>query len=186
MPTVIADVGAANANSYVTVAEADAYFGDSLGRPLWSTTSQAVKEAAVISASRTLDQYMEWLGYRVDTVQSMDWPRSGVVNPNLGYSQGSYETMDVGGFYNWYRNDEIPQKLKYATYELAYYMAQNDGLNFANQTVDSVKVGPISVDFTAKSTDSGIPSFVENMIGHLGSPVIRDGIQVGMARLVRV
>lgn len=163
MPTVIADVGAANANSYVTVAEADTYFGDSFGKDLWAPADTATKESLVITASRTLDLYIAWVGEQATDTQSMEWPRSGT----------SYE------------EDEIPSRVKYAVYELAYYMLENNGISFGGQTVDSVKVGPIAVDFTARSTDAGIPSFIESMLGGLGTPIIFDGSQVRMAQLVR-
>lgn len=162
MSTVIADVGGPTSNSYVTVAEADAYFGDAFGRPLWTPLDPAVKGQLVISASRTLDQYITWNGYKATDTQSMEWPR--------------IYTSEA---------DVIPVKVKYAVYELAYYMFQNNGISFAMQTVDSVKVGPVSVDFTGQSVDSGIPSFIENLLGDLGTPIIMDGNQVRMARLVR-
>ncbi len=163
MSEVNAEVGSPEANSYVTVAEADAYFGDAFGKSLWATLDAAVKASLVITSSRTLDQYISWNGQKATTEQSMEWPRI-----------YTCEAVDV-----------IPIKVKYATYELAYYMSENDGLSFSNQTVDSVKVGPVAVDFTARSTDAGIPSFIENLIASLGSSIIPDASSVRMAKLVR-
>ncbi len=163
MPTVIATPGATDANSYTTVAEADAYFGDSFGRGLWTTASASDKEALVITASRTLDQYILWIGQKATVDQAMEWPRKGTP----------------------YASDVIPSKVKYATFELAYFTLENGGLSFAQQTVDSVKVGPVSVDFSKNSTDAGIPSFIESLIGDLGSPIIVGGSTVRMAKLER-
>lgn len=164
MPTVIATPGAPDANSYVTVDEANAYFGDAFGRGLWAAATTADREALVITASRYLDQYVNWYGVPTDPDQSMGWPRSGTSYPN----------------------DQIPSKLKYATFELAYYILEGGGLAFAQQTVDSVKVGPISVDFSKNSTDAGIPSFIESLISDLGTPIIVGGNTVRMAKLERV
>lgn len=164
MPTVIATVGDPDANSYVTVAEATAYFGDSFGKGLWTTASQTDREALVITASRMLDQYILWIGEKASEDQGMEWPRKGTK----------------------YADDIIPSKVKYATYELAYYILENNGVSFSNQAIDSVKVGPISVDFTANSVDAGIPSFIENLIGDLGSPILVGNNTVRMARMERV
>lgn len=152
MPIVIADVGAVNANSYVTVAAADTYFSDSFGRSLWASSSQENREAAVITASRSLDMYMTWEGYQATTSQSMEWPRNGA-SDKTGRS---------------YANDIIPGPVKFATFELAYYIIENGGLSFAQQSIDRVKVGPVDVEFTPQSVDAGIPSFVENLISHIG------------------
>lgn len=169
MPTVIADVGAANANSYVTVAEADSYFGDAFGKSLWAPASSDQRSALVITASRTLDQYIEWAGQKATEYQAMEWPRSGVYDR----------------FGKMYDDDVVPTTVKYATFELAYYILENGGLSFSNQTIDTVKVGSIEVDFTPRSVDSGIPKFIENMIGNLGSPIMVDGNSAYNVKLVR-
>ena len=170
MPTVIADVGAANANSYVAVSEADAYFGDSFGKGLWTPATADQKAALVITASRTLDQYILWIGQKTEDSQSMEWPRS-----------GAYDRLG-----KLYPSDIIPTTVKYATYELAYYMLENGGLSFAEQNIDSVKVGSIAVEFTERSTDAGIPKFIENMIGGLGSPIMVGSNAIQNIRLERV
>lgn len=170
MPTVIATVGAVDANSYVTVAETDAYFADSFGRGRWGSASQTDREALVITASRTLDQYMTWAGQKTTEEQSMEWPRT-----------GTYGKTHIP-----YPDDIIPGPVKFATMELAYYILENGSLSFADQTVDMVKVGPIEVEFTPRSTDVGIPNFIENLIAHIGTPLVVSGGQIRMARLDRV
>lgn len=170
MPIVIATPGASDANSYVTVAEADTYFADAYGRGKWATSAQADREALVISASRSLDQYMSWSGQKATDTQSMEWPRKGA--------------YDRSG--NLISDTIIPSQLKYAVYELAYYMLDTGGaLSFADQTVDMVKLGSIEVEFTPNSTDIGIPSFIENMLASIGTPIVAGSNTVGMARLVR-
>lgn len=172
MTTVVADVGLATANSYVTVAEADAYFSDSFGRPLWITpaTTADVKATLVVYASRLLDQYMEWAGSRATDTQSMEWPRI-----------GAYDRFGA-----MIPSDQIPKQVKYAVFELAYYALENNGLSFADQTIDSVKVGSIQVEFTPKSTDAGIPKFIENLLSGLGMPIIVGASGARNIRLERV
>lgn len=169
MPTVDASVGTPTANSYVLVAEADAYFEASFGRSLWAPATPEDKATLVVNASRALDSFMEWAGYKASQTQSMEWPRTG--------------TYDKAGFA--YASDAIPMPVKFAVYELAYYMLSNGGLNFAEQSVDRVKVGPVDVEFTKGGVDSGIPKYVEALIAHIGDPVLAGGLSMYTAKVIR-
>lgn len=100
--TVTATPGAANANSYCTVAEADAYYEARLFSDAWDNASAADKNKAVIMATKTLDRMMrghktlipsssttrqyrkdrKWTGAPADAVQVLAWPRSGMVDGN--------------------------------------------------------------------------------------------------------
>lgn len=156
MPTVDATPGSITANSYVTVAEANSYFDGSYGRPLWTAASEDEKASLVISASRYLDQMMTWIGTPTNPEQSMWWPCDNAVIGNMTLSKIS-----------------IPVKIKIAVFELAYFMLESGAaLSFTDQTIDSVKVGTIRVEFTKNSTDAGLPTFVEAMLGGFGSPVL--------------
>lgn len=169
MPTVDATVGTSTANSYVTVAEADTYFEASFGRPLWATATPDNKAVLVINASRSLDSFMEWEGSKTNSTQSMEWPRK--------------DTYDKAGLA--YPSDAIPMPIKFAVYELCYHILANGGLNFAEQTVDRVKVGPVDVEFSKGSTDSGIPKFVEFLVSHIGTPILVGGMSAYTVKLVR-
>lgn len=169
MTTVDASVGTQTANSYVVVADADAYFEASFGRSSWASVDVADKATLVVNASRALDTYITWEGQKTSQDQSMEWPRT-----------GAYDKIGIA-----YDNDVIPMPVKFATYELAYYLFGNGGLNFSEQSVDRVKVGPIDVEFTKKSVDSGIPKFIEQLIAHIGSSDVVGNNSVMVARLVR-
>lgn len=73
--------GAANADSYATVAEADAYNASRPFSSAW-TGSDAVKEAALKQAARLLDASFRWTGAAVDGTQALTWPRSGMLSRN--------------------------------------------------------------------------------------------------------
>ena len=162
------EVGGASANSYASVADADAYFSESFGKGLW--TGSTDKEALLITASRSLDQYMSWDGVKSDDAQTMEWPRIGA--------------FDKTG--KMYAGDAIPMPVKFATYELAYYMLQNGGLSFQEQSVDQVKVGSVAVKFTDMSVDSGIPTYVEALVAHIGSTELPSANSVRSVPLERV
>ena len=163
-------VGTPTANSYASVAEADAYFVDMFNRPLWASAVQATKEALLVTASRTLDMYIDWMGYPVSDVQSMGWPR------NYAYDK-------VGLAYS---NSAIPMPVKFATYELAYYIIQNGEVSFVEQIVDEVKVGGIQIKFSDGSVVAGIPDQVLSLVQHIGQSNISLSGRAHTVRLVRV
>lgn len=167
MPTVDSTVGGASANSYVAVADADAYFLDSFGRSLWATASE--KEALVITASRILDQYMDWNGLKTDSNQSMEWPRTGAYNKA---GQAIDSTI-------------VPGPVKFAVYELAYYLLENGGLTYENQSLESVKVGAIALRFDQKLKELGIPGFVIALIQHLGMLDLSSSNKIHSVNLIR-
>ncbi len=99
--TVVATVGAANANSYLSVAAADDLADDYLGPLNWTAATTDNKGRALITATRYLDQ-LEWLGSRATTTQSLAWPRSGAE-----CGEWSFE------------DDEIPAPIRQAAFDLA-------------------------------------------------------------------
>lgn len=158
---VIVEVGGSESNSYITVSEADAYLAAMFGKDDWQDADPYDKDLIVVTASRTLDQYMEWDGRRASESQSMEWPR--IDTPFTG----------------------IPKRLKDACCELSYVILTK-GLSFESQTINAVKVGPISVDFSADSVDAGIPTFIEKMVQNFGSPLITGANAITTARVTRV
>lgn len=77
--TLTTTTGAANANSYASVAEFDAYLLSILhvGAKASTATNQQ-KEAALASATRYM-QGMAWAGTRAANDQALSWPRASVV-----------------------------------------------------------------------------------------------------------
>lgn len=74
-----------NANSYVTVAQADTFL-ENQGDATWTgVATDEGKESALIQATSYLQQKYRllWKGSRVEAFQSLDWPRSGVDVPDF-------------------------------------------------------------------------------------------------------
>jgi hypothetical protein len=72
--------GSATANSYATIAQADAYISLRLYTG-WTAIVDAHKEAALVNATDYIEAtYRDaWQGYRVSSTQALSWPRSTVV-----------------------------------------------------------------------------------------------------------
>lgn len=101
--TIDATVGGASANSFVTLAEANAYMAARLNTDAWTDADDA--GVALAEATRELG-LCRWLGLRVDDTQALAWPRQLVLDPD------SPSRI-------WYAETVIPQRVKDATCELA-------------------------------------------------------------------
>ena len=64
----------ANAESYVTVAEADTYWSYR-NNGTWAAAAPAAKEAALREATQFLDGSYKWAGSLVSSAQKLLWPR---------------------------------------------------------------------------------------------------------------
>jgi len=119
----------AGANSYVTRSQTDSYFKD-VNDTVWSTVTGSNKDAAIVNASRYLQQQyrLRWLGSRVDAYQSVDWPRRGV--PVVDFFDPFFNQIGTPlAFQDTYYipEDEIPQEVKDAQMLLARAQIDNSG-----------------------------------------------------------
>jgi hypothetical protein len=76
MAVIVEDgTGKADANSYASEAEADAYIA-ARGDPAWGALQASEKSAALIRATDYMRGYMHiWKGVRAVSTQALDWPR---------------------------------------------------------------------------------------------------------------
>lgn len=74
--------GLANANSYSSVADADAYFADR-SNATWAALDEPKKESALISATDYMDlRYGDrYIGTPLTTTQALGWPRESALGP---------------------------------------------------------------------------------------------------------
>lgn len=133
--------GAANANSYASVAEADSYASEHLYASGWLSASSAQKEAALIMSCRLLDAMPRaWTGAATTSVQALGWPRTGMTNRNgFGIAVMS-----------------IPLALKNAQSEFARQLLSDDRTednDVISLGLQSVKAGPVAVTFKEKESE---------------------------------
>lgn len=152
MPTVIATPGAVDANSYITVAEGDAYHETHLYSSEWDDATQAEKETAVIMATRLLDAIYVWYQYSYDPDQALQWPRVGLVTANQ---------------LDFLEHDEIPVQLKYATAEFARQLLESNRTSdnvVDTKGVRSFSAGPVSFTFKDQVPPQVVPDAVYDLI----------------------
>ena len=164
-----ATLGGASANSYVTVAEADAYFATSFGRTAWGSASAANKEIVLIESTRLLDLLVSWKGYVKSDTQALQWPRTYV--PNI---DGRYISDSI-----------VPKDVKNAVFELAYSLLSNGGFQASENELSKVKVGPVSIDFSDTVKSNGLPKMVRDMIARWGEYSVVSSNSVHTVGLLR-
>lgn len=145
--SIVATPGAANADSYLTVEEADAHFAARLHSAAWTAATTPNKEAALKMATRTIDSRVCFLGTSSYSTQSLRWPISGVVNRN-GYVVPS---------------DSIPREVKVATAELALILLGSDVTlqsDVGAQGITRIKAGPVELDFKDSIELQSVPDNV--------------------------
>ena len=158
-------VGGTTANSYVTVEVADAFFASQVVQGVWPTLL-ASKEAALLDATRLIDNQFDFVGDIANTEQSLRWPRSGV-----------YDADD-----RLLPTDSIPKIIQQATCYLTMYLLQNGGLNQTASNVSGIKVGPIDMKFKAGSI-VGVPDFIIRLLSSYATYI---GASQGSAHSVQV
>jgi hypothetical protein len=142
MALVIEDgTGLPNSNSYIAVADADAYFTDR-NNAAWLALDNPTKTGYVILAADYLQQRyrLAWNGFRRLNTQAMDWPRSYAIKPDIA---GGYGPVPY-----YYGFNEIPTELITAQILLAVKLLNGDLAPDIDPDDDylKVKVGPIEVD----------------------------------------
>jgi len=143
-----ATVGGASANSYLTLADAQAIvdgFVEDADVTAWASATTDQKNRALFTATQRLDRE-RYLGARATDTQALQWPRTGVRKPD------TYINTYAVGFpfritTDYFTDTEIPQQIKYAQVVLAVYLHNNpDGIGLSGlEDYKNVKIGSIDV-----------------------------------------
>lgn len=150
--------GGATAESYITVADADAYFL-ARGVTAWAALTTAAKEAALRKSTDYMVQtyISRWSGVRVTSTQALDWPRAWVDLAdnitNLAYINGAYVDSTT-----------IPVPVQRACAELALKASSADLLADQEQAIVREKIGPIETEYDRYSSQAKRYPAVERML----------------------
>lgn len=142
------------ANSYVSLAAADAYFAmDVQFDDTWDALADAAKEQYLQWATRILDQKVQWKGTKTTDTSPLRWPRTGVYNRD-GI------LIDT---------DEMPQQLTEAVCELVKFLQTNDPTT--SQGVDYLKkvvVDVIEIEYQDGAGQVSAPPILNQILRGLG------------------
>lgn len=180
MPLVVEDgTGLADAESYISVANADTYFSNR-GFTLWATLSTNEKEQALRrSTDYMLQVYrLKWKGTRVTGTQALDWPRNWVVRDD--YEFATQNGAQVIGGRQYYPADEVPIEIQNACAELAFKAAGGELAPDIAQRVVREKVDVLEVEY-----DRYGPQYTQfRAIDNLLAPFLKD-VGGAVRRVVR-
>lgn len=156
--------GLANANSYASLAEADAYHEAHLYASTWQTMTTPEKTAALVWATRLLDEQIAWYGYKATTVQALRWPRGGVPERDADID-AAYAAL-----YGYILpSNVIPVWLKNATAELARQLKATDRTaDVETVGYSQISVGSISLTIDKNDKKNLLPDAVVSMVEPYG------------------
>ena len=139
--TINATIKDANANSYVTLTEANSYFETVPDSSTWTNKTDDQKNRALISATRWIDSFV-YYGDRCDDGQALKFPRN-------NYQVDGVELACT----------LIPQNIKYAQYELARALANDTdaitGTTGKEGNISEAKLGDLAVKFSTSTQGVG-------------------------------
>ena len=145
---LVATPNAADANSYLTLSDAQAIIDglvESDDVVAWGTATTDQKNRALYTATQRLDRE-RYLGARATDTQALQWPRTGVRKPD------TYINTYAVGFpfritTDYFTDTEIPQQIKEAQATLAVYLNNNkDGIGLSGlEDYKNVKIGSLDV-----------------------------------------
>jgi len=128
--------GRADAESYITVADASARH-TAFGNAAWAAlASDAVREAALRNATAYMVQAYRgrWSGLKMTGTQALDWPRYGVV----------VDGFDIA-------SDIVPTEIANACADLALKAAAGELNPDLERAIIREKVGPLETEYSAHS-----------------------------------
>jgi len=144
----------ATATSYVSVAAADDYF--EIDRPFtatWTALSTTEKEYRLAWATRVLDQKVKWNGTKDTETQALEWPRDSV------YDRNGVAIDD----------DEIPEQLAEATFELAKYLNAEDPISGAGvDFISEIVLDVLEIKYQEGTSQSSFPNVLNSLLRGLG------------------
>jgi hypothetical protein len=145
---IVATVGSASANSYLTLADAQTIIDglvEDADVTAWASATTDQKNRALYTATQRLDRE-RYLGARATDTQALQWPRTGVRKPD------TYINTYAVGFpfrisTDYFTDTEIPDQIKRAQVVLAVYLNNNpDGIGLSGlEDYKNVKIGSIDV-----------------------------------------
>lgn len=166
MPLIVeTGAGLANANSYISLADANTYFADR-GVTAWDLLDDTdQKTPALINAAEYMRRTYgrRWLGVRSTLTQRLDWPRYGVLKPPA-FPGDTYSD----NFPGVYLPTQLPEEVRFAQADIAYKLASGIELDSdLGPPVIEETVGPITTKYAAGARQYTVFTAIANSLAFL-------------------
>lgn len=165
--------GKADANSYATRADGDAYHEGHVAASDWTAATDAEKEASLVMATRAVDALFRFDGWKRTSAQALQWPRMRC--PDVEHSGGA----------TYLPEDAVPLGLRDAVCELARHFLVEDrtgdaeGIGLRSLSIE----GAMRMVFDPLRPKPVVPQFVQALLARLGT---YQGRRSGVVPLIRV
>ena len=156
----------ASANSFVTVAEVDAYC-ENMGYTSWASLATLAKEQAILRGMVFID-CLNYKGWKTSFENPLSWPRGGV------YGDVRSDPYSLS-YWSEYPTNEIPKALKRGCCEAAYEESVTAGvlLPTGDDNIKRTKIDVIEVEYftnaTSKKVFSKILALMSEILQKTGS-----------------
>ena len=160
MSLIVEDgTGMANAESYISVVDADTYHAN-LGNTAWASLTTTVKEQLLRKATNYMVQVYRsaWAGIRINDTQSLDFPR---------YLVPKY---DNGAMYSYYDEKSVPKEVKDACCEFALKANAGSLAPDLDRLTKREKVGVLEVEY---DNAKGLPYVQYRAMDNLLYPLLK-------------
>src|SRR5688500_13012143 len=115
--------GKPDANSYAAMADGDAYHDGHLYASSWTSANTANKEKALVMATRLIDGFFQFNGFKRLATQALQWPRRECRDPDATTTVEAGLLLPTGPFLD---ETKVPPPLVNATAELARELIKAD------------------------------------------------------------
>ena len=184
MPLVLVKedgTGLANANSYASVDDGNAYHLGHLYATAWTAATAANQAAGLVMATRIIDVMFNFHGYKCTNSQALQWPRQDCRDPDALPANPLWPLV-IGSPY--LDATKVPPIVTAATCEFARALLLADRTaNPSGEGLKELKLDVLDFKFLPADRQPVAPDLVQKMLSkiavYLGSPS-------GAARLVRV
>ena len=162
--TLVTTAGAADANAFVSLADANIYHKGRVHNPEWVNASGGDKSAAIVMATRSLCYHYNYVGTRTNETGALCWPRTGVLDKSA---------YDVNP-------NTIPQFMEDATAEFAFLLLGKDST--VTENISGGLQELVADDVSLKWNDSktkyfpDIPKSVRKMVSYYVPAVATAGV----------
>lgn len=143
-------------NTYITVDDANTYFGDRLYVDEWTGATDSDKSKALLMARRNLDQ-QGYIGCLADSDQPLQWPRKNI--PNVD-------------------SDTVPQAIIDAQCELALAFLREDlTADDGTRGIAKLQAGSVVLEYDGRAPEKRLPDTVLAQIRRfLAEPVTTNSV----------
>jgi hypothetical protein len=158
--------GRADANSYATRADGNAYHEAHVAASDWTSAMDAQKDAALVMATRVIDALFRFGGWKATATQALLWPRTQCPDVEQAAQSGW-----VGSSVAYLPEDAVPAAVRDATCELARLLLAEDRTGDAEgQGLRSLTVeGTLRMVFDPQRLKPIVTPFVQALLARLAT-----------------